>query len=156
MKPINFYISFDHFKFKDIKEGDYNNFEKNFIYNINLEFNDLLKNNNNDINKFHSNLFGKNNNLLFYTGIESKVKDKMKQYENKILNTSRLLFDKKNKLDENLHYIKIKIGKNRSKQQYSLSCILVILNYRNNEIEMNGFENLRFYLLFPIRCGDFH
>ena len=26
----------------------------------------------------------------------------------------------------------------------------------NNEIETNGFENLRFYLLFPIRCGDFH
>ena len=63
---------------------------------------------------------------------------------------------RKNKLDENLHYVKIKIGKNSSKQQYSLSCILVILNCRNNEIETNGFENLRFYLLFPIRCGDFH
>ena len=149
MKPINFYISFDHFNFKDIKKGDYNNFEQNFIYNINLKFNTLLTNNDNDINKFHLNSLGKNNNLLFYTGIESKVKDKMKQYENKILN-------KKNKLDENLHYVKIKIGKNGSKQQYSLSCILVILNCRNNEIETNGFENLRFYLLFPIRCGDFH
>lgn len=156
MKPINFYISFDHFNFKDIKKGDYNNFEQNFIYNINLQFNTLLTNNDNDINKFHLNSFGKNNNLLFYTGIESKVKDKMKQYENKILNTTKLLLDKKNKLDENLHYVKIKIGKNGSKQQYSLSCILVILNYRNNKIETKGFENSRFYLLFPIRCGDFH
>lgn len=156
MKPINFYISFDHFNFKDIKKDDYNNFEQNFIYNINLQFNTLLTNNDNDVNKFHLNSFGKNNNLLFYTGIESKVKDKMKQYENKILNTTKLLLDKKNKLDENLHYVKIKIGKNGSKQQYSLSCILVILNYRNNEIETNDFENLRFYLLFPIRCGDFH
>lgn len=86
MKKINFFISFDHFNFSDIKTNDLNNLKKNFVYYLNEKFHKLSPNND-SINSFHLKIFGNNNNLFFYTGVEHKLLDKMKEYEDRIKKT---------------------------------------------------------------------
>lgn len=158
MKDINFFISFDYFKFNDLKKKDWNNLKQQFIYQIYSDFNSLFKEYGSNINSFHQKLLGNNNSFLFYTGVESKYKEKMKNYEDSIYKSFEHLFNNDNLLDRNINYIKIKIGteKGNKIQQFSLGCLLLVIDFKSVNLDLSGKEKIRYYFLFPIKYGDFH
>lgn len=157
-KDINFYISFDYFRFNDLKKNDLNNLKKNFLYQIYNDFNILLNEYGSNINLFHQKLLGNENKLLFYTGVEAKLKQKLQQYENIIHESFDYLFNKENLLDRSIKHIKIKIGteKGNKIQKFSLACLLLIIDFKNTNLDLINKEKIRFYAVFPIRYGDFH
>lgn len=156
MKNINFFISFDYFKFSDLKTEDLNNLKNHFLYFINLEFNKILKTCDSNVNLFHQKILGNNNNLLFYTGVESHLRSKIDPYKNKIYESFNYFFNNKNLIDKEIFCVKIKIGKGNKNQQFSLGCLLLVVNYKNIDLDINSNEIIRFYILFPFRYGDFH
>ncbi len=156
MKNINFFVSFDYFEFSDLKTQDLNNLKNHFLYFINLEFNKTLNTCNSNVNLFHQKILGNNNNLLFYTGVESHLRSKIDPHKNKIYESFNYFFNNKNLIDKEIFCVKIKIGKGNKHQQFSLGCLLLVVNYKNIDLDINSNEIIRFYILFPFRYGDFH
>lgn len=82
MDRAHLYISFSFFKWKDLKEKDLkNNIKSNhFVFNMHNTFRDKLNSIEEfNLNKFNSTIINKQNDSLFYIGVEDDIKKNIKK-----------------------------------------------------------------------------
>lgn len=136
----------------EIKSGDLNNnLKEHFLFAIHNKFKKLARSSNN-FNHFLSKIKNKQNNSLFYTGVEQEVRKIYASKIRKIENFFKVLLE--NGIYE-AHLVKTKIG--ISKRDSLLSILFIVSKEdKVNYADENSSATKRMFFLFPIIFDDLH
>ena len=138
----------------NIKKSDLrNNLKDNdFLYYIHDEFRNIAKNFPDNFYEFLSKIKNKNNNSLFYIGLEEKLKKDFLIKRQEVEKFFHSTFEFKE--DYSIYLVKTKIGKSK---KISLLSILILLTKNNIEDFYNPNLHKKYlFFLFPLSLDDFH
>ena len=153
LNKILLFINTAYFDQIDLKkEGQ--NLKAHFLYGIHQEF-DLLLKQFKKYNSFILKIKNKDNNSLFYTGVEQKEQKKFQKRKKEIeqLIDNKILPDKQS---IESHFVKTKVGKTKAKSLLSVLIIVTMKNKFESFFPNDNVELSYLFFLFPLHFGNMH